>query len=95
MEKRCVVTVNKFAEKQLRKLPQHICGDLLVWVESVEELGIRRVRMLPGYHDEPLKGNRKGQRSVRLTRSYRAIYEETEDREVILIAVLEVNKHDY
>jgi proteic killer suppression protein len=95
MEKRSVVTVTKFAEKQLRKLPKHIRADLFVWLEAVEETGIREVRKLPGYHDEALKGDRKGQRSVRLTRAYRAIYEEEEGEEVVLIAVLEVNKHDY
>jgi len=54
-----------------------------------------QVRKLPGYHDEPLKGDRKGQRSVRLNRAYRAIYEESEDGQLTIITVLEVNKHDY
>ena len=34
---------------------------------------------VPGYHDEPLKGHRAGQRSIRLSRAYRAIYEIKED----------------
>ncbi len=37
-------------------------------------IGLSEVRKVPGYHDEPLKGQRKGQRSIRLSRSYRAIY---------------------
>jgi proteic killer suppression protein len=46
-------------------------------------------------HDEPLKGDRQGQRSVRLNRAYRAIYVEREDDEVALVDVIEVNKHGY
>jgi proteic killer suppression protein len=49
------------------------------------------MRRIPGYHDEPLKGKRKSQRSVRLNRSYRLIYTESD----MTILVLEVNKHEY
>ena len=51
------------------------------------------MRKVPGYHDEPLRGKRAGQRSVRLSRSYRAIYMEEMDK--VLVKVLEVNKHEY
>lgn len=34
-------------------------------------------------------------RKVKGCRSYRAIYEEQNDGELILISVIEVNKHDY
>jgi proteic killer suppression protein len=95
VEKRCIVTLSRFAEKQLRRVPTHVKGDMQVWAAAVEARGIREVRKLPGYHDEPLKGDRKGQRSVRLTRSYRVIYEESEEREVTVIAVQEVTKHAY
>ena len=47
---------------------------LLAWVGNVEAKGLEEVRKLPGYHDEPLKGQRQGQRSIRLSRAYRAIY---------------------
>lgn len=49
---------------------------------------------MPGYHDEPLKGRRAGQRSIRLSRAYRAIYEIRVD-DVTFVSVEEVNKHDY
>jgi proteic killer suppression protein len=49
---------------------------------------------VPGYLDEPLKGDRAGQRSMRLSRSYRAIYEVKEDR-VKFVSVEEVSKHEY
>lgn len=88
-----VVVITKFADKQLKKLPTPIKETLRYWAESVERFGIREVRKLPGYHDEPLKGDRKGQRSVRLNRAYRAIYIET--MVGIEITVIEVNKHEY
>ncbi len=56
-------------------------------------MGIHEVRKFKRYHDEPLKGNRVGQRSVRLNRAYRAIYVELESE--IEILVIEVNKHEY
>lgn len=66
-----------------------------IWAASVEEIGIRRVRLMAGYHDEPLVGLRGGQRSVRLNRSYRLFYVEDERIGSIMIIVLEVNKHEY
>ena len=95
MDKKCQVWLTKFAEKQLKKLPKKIVAAYYTWSKTVEIDGIRKTRALPGYHDEPLKGDRKGQRSVRLNKAYRVIYEETESGNVILICVQEVNKHEY
>lgn len=81
--------------KSLRKLPQHVVTRLLAWAQSVELKGIREVRKLPGYHDEPLKGERIGQRSIRLNKAYRAIYTEEHDGTINLIFIEEVNKHEY
>ena len=39
--------------------------------------------------------NRKGQRSVSLSKGYRAIYQETKPNNYEIIETLEVNKHDY
>ena len=61
----------------------------------MEEEGILDVRKIKGYHDKPLKGDRKGQRSVRLNKAYRLIYEEDKKRNLVVILILEVNKHDY
>lgn len=87
------VEVTNFAEKQLSRVPEWVSQAFRGWVESVQFHGIREVRKIPGYHDEPLKGRRRGERSIRLNRSYRAIYVET--IEGIEITVIEVNKHDY
>ncbi len=81
--------------KQLKKLPDFVYIKLLAWAKSVELKGLREVRKIPGYHDEPLKGDRKGQRSIRLSRAYRAIYVEEHDGSVNLVIIEEVNKHEY
>ncbi len=81
--------------KVFRKLPKHIEERFFDWVQSVEEKGIRATRIVPGYHDEPLKGQRFGERSVRLSRSYRIIYTESKTCNIVVIVVLEVNKHEY
>ncbi|MFO7753919.1 MAG: type II toxin-antitoxin system mRNA interferase toxin, RelE/StbE family [Desulfobacteraceae bacterium] len=87
------VFLNKKARKQLKNLPKHIIANLRAWINEVETVGINETRKVKGYHDEPLKGNRSGQRSVRLSKAYRAFYIERDDR--IVIEVIEVNKHDY
>lgn len=68
---------------------------LLAWARSVELKGLREIRKLPGYHDEPLKGDRIGQRSIRLNKAYRAIYSAEDDGSIKLIIIEEVNKHEY
>jgi proteic killer suppression protein len=87
------VTVAARAKKQLRKLPVHIVAAFRHWVRLVEANGLEEVRKIAGYHDEPLKGERVGQRSVRLNRAYRAIYVVTVAG--VSVEVVEVNKHDY
>ena len=81
--------------KILKKVPYHIRDRLMVWAESVELKGIREVRKIKGFHDELLKGERRGQRSVRLSKSWRVIYREKSDRIINLIIVEEVHKHRY
>jgi toxin HigB-1 len=89
------VELSKQARKHLKKVPRHIVENLAAWVEDVETQGLEEVRKVPGYHDEPLHGDRKGQRSIRLSKAYRAIYVVRNDREVKFISVEEVSKHDY
>jgi proteic killer suppression protein len=67
----------------------------MLWKIAVETLGLPEVRKARAYHDEPLKGQRTGQRSVRLNRAYRVIYAESEWGSIVVVGVLEVNKHDY
>lgn len=95
MIKPCQIELTKGAQKDLTKVPSYIKGKLLLWVDSVERMGISNIRTVPGYHDEPLKGERSGQRSIRLNKAYRAIYIENEAKEIVIISIIEVNKHDY
>ncbi|GGG02961.1 MULTISPECIES: type II toxin-antitoxin system RelE family toxin [Cysteiniphilum] len=91
------VELSKQAQKDLQRIPSHIIKKLRLWVHDVGEYGILEVRKTPGYHDEPLHGNRKGQRSIRLNKAYRAIYTEYDNGKVELnyIEIDEVNKHEY
>lgn len=88
------VVLTTRAKKDLRGLPGQIVQKFATWTGLVETVGLEEARKVKGFHDEPLKGNRKGQRSVRLNRSYRAIYLIVMD-EVQFAEVQEVNKHDY
>lgn len=80
-------------EKQLSRVPSSIRKKVQGWIYEVELRGLAEVAKLPGLHDEPLQGNRYGQRSVRLNRSYRLIYRVIADR--VYIELLEVHKHGY
>lgn len=87
------VTYSKAFKKQLRKVPDFIAEKALTWVAMVEGSGIQRASRPIGLHDELLQGNRWGQRSIRLNKSYRLIYRVIED--YIHIELLEAHKHDY
>lgn len=80
-------------EKQLRALPHHVLVALLAWADAVQAYGLEKVRMLVGYHDEPLKGKLRGLRSVRLNRGYRAVYRVVDDH--VCVEVIEVGKNVY
>ena len=88
------VEISRLAAKQLRRLPRHVANNLMIWVLAVEQDGLAEVRKVPGYHDEPLKGDRIGQRSIRLSRAYRAIYEIKGDI-AAFVSIEEVSKHRY
>jgi proteic killer suppression protein len=89
------VRISKSAKRALKKVPGYIVDKLETWVDAVERDGLHEVRKIPGYHDEPLKGERQGQRSIRLSRDYRAIYTVKHDGEVEFASIEEVSKHDY
>ncbi len=89
------VVIGNRARKQLRKVPIRIQAKLRLWVEGVENDGLEEMRRIPGFHDEPLKGKRPGQRSMRLSLQYRAIYEIQEDGSLEFVSVEEVTPHEY
>ena len=87
------ISRSKGFEKQLGKVPDFIRKKVVFWVFLVESKGLAEVMKSPGFHDEPLKGQRIGERSVRMNKAYRMIYRVIEDR--VHIELLEVNKHEY
>ena len=89
------VVLTKKARKELYKVPKRIIRKFKVWVDGVEEEGLFVMRKIKSYHDEPLQGERFGQRSIRLSKSYRAFYVEKKDKKITLIEILEINKHAY
>jgi proteic killer suppression protein len=89
------VEFSKQAESDLKRIPSHIVFKLQTWVDGIENEGLREMQKRSGFHDEPLRGKRKGQRSIRLNKAYRAIYTIDENQIIHFINVLEVNKHDY
>lgn len=76
-------------------MPLFIQIKLHAWISDVGHRGLREVRKISGYHDEPLLGKRYGQRSIRLSRAYRAIYTIKIDGTLEFVEISEVNKHDY
>lgn len=93
MEVATKIKRTKKFDKDLEKIPDNVRKKFILWVFMVESQGLREVRKHKGFHDEPLKGDRKGQRSIRLNKAYRAIYREVQG--VVEILMLEVNKHEY
>ena len=93
--KTCKVYFSRLAKKQLEKIPENISRKAYKWADTVEEIGLSELQKRPGLHDEPLKGDRIGQRSVRLNRSYRIIYSLKDGLIFIEILVIEVHNHDY
>lgn len=89
------VEISRWAQKDIARLPSHIQDKLFLWVRMIELCGIYEVRKISGFHDEPLSGNRKGERSVRLNRGYRVIYRIRNEDVVEFIWILGVNKHEY
>lgn len=87
------VELVKKVEEGLSSFPRHIVLKLAGWIDAVGRTGLSEVRKVSGYHDEPLKGDRKGQRSIRLSKHYRAIYIIFDD--VAMLKVIEVSKHEY
>lgn len=89
------VELSEQAKNELRKLPLPIVFKLQAWIHGVKEHGLRKMKRVSGFHDEPLQGRRKGQRSIRLNKAYRAFYVINRHGIVEFIEVIEVNKHEY
>ncbi len=63
------VILSKGAKDDLKKVPPYIAAKLAYWIDAVSHDGLLKIRQIPGYHDEPLKGKRSGQRAIRLNKA--------------------------
>lgn len=67
------VMLSSLAKKQLSRSPEYIAFKFDYWLDLIQMLGLRETRKYKGFHDEPLQGDRKNQRSIRLSNAYRVI----------------------
>jgi proteic killer suppression protein len=79
--------------KQCLKLPQPIVKKYELWKNIVFRHGPEKLEEFPGFRDEKLKGEHKGQRSSRLSEQYRVIY--TVERDIVTVLVMEITPHKY
>ena len=89
------VRISKQAKRNLKKIPWYLVLKLESWVNAVGLHGLHEVRKVSGYRDELLKGDRAGQRSIRLNKAYRAIYVVDNDESINFVEIIEVTKHEY
>lgn len=89
------VKISRHALKDLRRTPPYIQEKFRAWLVAVHKVGLAETRKRSGWHDEPLHGDRKGQRSIRLNRQWRAIYVIKEDGEIEFVEIIEVMPHEY
>ncbi len=89
------IEMTKHALKNFNDAPLQVQIKFEKWVEGTSRIGLFEMRKVPSYHDEPLKGKRAGQRSIRLNRQWRAIYHTKEDHSLEIIEILEITPHDY
>ncbi|MFH1672443.1 MAG: type II toxin-antitoxin system mRNA interferase toxin, RelE/StbE family [Pseudomonadota bacterium] len=80
-------------DKVIAKLPLQVVKKYELWKNIVFRHGPDKLREFPGFHDEKLKGEFKGQRSSRLNIQYRVIY--SMEKEVVSVYVIDITPHKY
>ena len=88
------IQITKQALKELKQIPQYLQEKFRAWIVAVNKAGLEETKKRPGWHDEPLQGKRKGQRSIRLNKQWRAIYVIKRNNHEF-IEVQEVMPHEY
>lgn len=81
-------------KKHLKKTPKQVIQRLQRWSLYIESIGLIQTRKIPGLHDEPLKGQWKGYRSIRLGHQWRAIYKLHKNTRFI-VKLKEITPHEY
>ncbi len=80
-------------QKDLKKVPQDVLIRYEAWKRIVELSGPQGLKLISGFNDEALKGQRKGFRSSRLNIKWRLIYKV--EKEVLEVYILEITPHKY
>ena len=80
-------------QRRIRRLPEDILKRYEKWKDIVEISGPSGLRLIRGFNDESLRGERKGHRSSRLSSQYRVIYRI--ERKKLFVMVIDVTAHDY
>ncbi len=80
-------------DRQLKQLPTDVLKRYEKWKDIVTISGPQGLRLVRGFHDEPLGGRWQGHRSSRLSRQFRVLYRVESER--ILVEVVNVTAHDY
>lgn len=81
--------------KSKKKIPSQIIDSLQVWVEQVEKFGLFETQKVSRWKDHSLTGLRKGQRAIRRSFQWRAIYSVKNNGSIHVVLVEEVTPHDY
>jgi proteic killer suppression protein len=89
------IQITKQALKDLKRTPTYLQEKFRAWLFAVNKSGLEDTRKRSGWHDEPLQGDRKGQRSIRLNKQWRAIYIIKKNSHIEFIEVTEVMPHEY
>jgi mRNA-degrading endonuclease YafQ of YafQ-DinJ toxin-antitoxin module len=80
-------------DKQLSSAPREILKRYEKWKDIAMLSGPPGLRLIRGFNDEALAGERKGHRSSRLGLQWRIIYRAAPDE--LLFQVMSITAHDY
>jgi len=79
--------------QKLHRVPVEVLKRYEKWKDIVVISGPEGVRLIKGFHDEALRGQRKGFRSCRLGKQYRLIYR-VENRR-LYVKAMDITPHDF
>ncbi|MDI6817101.1 MAG: type II toxin-antitoxin system mRNA interferase toxin, RelE/StbE family [Actinomycetota bacterium] len=79
--------------KGLKQLPIQVLKRYEKWKDIVRITGPEGLRLIKGFHDEVLRGERRRHRSSRLGDQYRLIYEVVSQEVIVL--VIDITAHEY
>ena len=79
-------------DKSLKGVSTKVLKRYEKWKDVVRISGPQGPRLIKGFHDEGLKGERSGSRSSRLGIKYRVIYQIANNK--VQVLVIDVTAHD-